>query len=371
MLTSLFKFTTLSQHFFYSLFHLREIFSLGFTIYFVLLLLLGLLFYLRPNKNLENLTFLSSGFLLVAFTAFRPLGLAIDDLAYIEISKGICAFSECMSLIHSSRDFAWYAGVGLLKSLINGPQAILILASLGLTLQLYIIYKLSNQKILALAFFVPHVYLLFDFTIFRAGLALSFYFFAIYLLVSNRKLLGTSLLVSNFLFHSQGIFSIGLMPILWLAQRKIACIVIAAVLLAAIYFRLTPNIYQLEFIVKAEAAPYLQQALAGEFIQNRSFPRFGLLLLIFMLAVYCLREKMLEYAAVNNCVLGSAMLALFLAWFFAPITVIQLRLFDFYMAPLVFLVGNLKRNIWSYCATSAVAILLFIRLVFINNFILG
>lgn len=338
---------------------------------FAILLLLSSLFQLRPNKKLENLTFIVFGFLLVAFTAFRPFGLSIDDLAYIEISKGICAFSECMSLAHSSRDFAWYAGVGLLKSLIDGPQAILILASLGLTLQLYIIYKLCNQKLLALAFFVPHVYLLFDFTIFRAGLALSFYFLGIYLLVNNRKWLGTSFLISNFLFHSQGMFSIGLIPMRWLAQRKTTCFVITAILLAAIYFRLTPSIYQLTYIVKAEAAPYLQQALNGEFIQNRSFPRFGLVLLIFMVTVYFLKEKLLENAAVNNYVLGSVMLALFLSWFFAPITVIQLRLFDFYMAPLVFLVGNLKRNIWSYCATSTVAILLFIRLVFINNFILG
>jgi hypothetical protein len=339
--------------------------------YFVVLLLLSLLFYLRPNKNLENLTFISSGFLLIAFTATRPLGLAIDDLAYIEISQGICAFSDCMRPIQSPRDYAWYTGVGVLKSLIDGPQAILILASLGLTLQLYVIYKLCNQKILALAFFVPHIYLLFDFTIFRAGFALSFYFLAIYLLVSNRKWLGTSFLVSNFLFHSQGIFSVGLLPMRWLARRKTTCIMIAAILLAAIYFRLTPNIYQLAFLVKTEAAPYLQQALNGEFIQNRSFPRFGLLLIIFMLAVYILREKVLDSRAVNNYVLGSTMLALFLAWFFAPITLIQLRLFDFYMAPLVFLVGNLKRNIWSYWATSTVAILLFIRLVFINNFILG
>lgn len=346
-------------------------FSLVFSIYFIALILVDFLFLYRSNRNLENLTFVVSGFLLFAFTAFRPLGLAIDDLGYIEISKGICALSECMSIVHSSRDFAWYAGVGLLKSLINGSQAILILASLGLALQLYIIYKLCNQKLLALAFFVPHVYLLFDFTIFRAGLALSFYFLGIYLLVINRKWLGTSFLVSNFLFHSQGIFSIGLIPMRWLAQRKTVCIVIAAILLAAIYFRLTPSIYQLAFIVKTEAAPYLQQALNGEFIQNRSFPRFGLVLLIFMLAVYFFREKVLENTAVNNYVLGSAMLALLLSWFFAPITVIQLRLFDFYMAPLVFLVGNLKRNIWSYCATSTVAILLFIRLVFINNFILG
>lgn len=359
--------TPLSLTFFYP----RGIFALGLILYFILLILLSLLFYLRPNKIQEKLTFVFCGMVLIVFTAFRPLDLAIDDLGYIEISKGICAFSECMSLVHSSRDFAWYAGVGLLKSLINGPQAILILASLGLTLQLYIIYKLCTQKILALAFFVPHVYLLFDFTIFRAGLALSFYLLGIYLLVNNRKWLGTSFLISNFLFHSQGIFSIGLIPMRWLAQRKTTCIVIAAILLAAIYLRLTPSIYQLTYIVKAEAAPYLQQALNGEFIQNRSFPRFGLVLLILMLAVYFFREKLLENAAVNSYVLGSVMLALSLSWFFAPITVIQLRLFDFYMAPLVFLAGNLKRNIWSYCATSTVAILLFIRLVFINNFILG
>lgn len=362
---------TLSHSFFYNLFHSQGIASLGISSYFVTLIVLSFLFQIYDNKKLENLTFIFTSIFLFVFTATRPLGLAIDDLSYIEISKGICAFSECLKLVQSSRDYAWYAGVGVIKSLNDGPQSILILASLGVALQLYVIYKLCHQKILALAFYVPHMYLLFDFTILRAGLALSFYFLAIYLLVINRKWVGFSFLASNFLFHSQGVFSIGLIPMYWLARRKNICIFFAAILMAGIYLRITPNIYQLSFIVKAEAAPYLQQALNGAFIQDRIFPRFGILLLAFIITIYALKEKMLVSQPVNNWVLGSVLLAIFLAWFFAPITAIQLRLFDFYMAPLVFLVGNLKRNIWSFWATSTVAILLFIRLVFMNNFILG
>ncbi|BDT78436.1 hypothetical protein PKF032_03240 [Polynucleobacter yangtzensis] len=101
------------------------------------------------------------------------------------------------------------------------------------------------------------------------------------------------------------------------------------------------------------------------------FPQVGLFVLTYLLILFVFEKKLLLPNRVNQYVLASTMLALFLAWFFAPILTMQIRLFDFYMAPLVFIVGNLRLNKWTYWGTIFVASLLYARLELLHNFILG
>lgn len=353
------------------LLQLQRPYTGGYLLYFLALLYLSLFFCMRPNFRNENLAFWAMGLMLVSFTLLRPIGLGIDDSGYVEISKQICAFFECFKPIQSSRDFVWYGLISLLRSLMAGPQAVLSLAAITVFLQLYIIHSLCKQKMLALTFFASHVYLLFDITIFRAGLALTAYFLAMYFLVKNRRILGVGLLASNFLFHSQGMFSLGLLPMHWVAKRKRVCLAIGFLCLVGIYLHLTPSLNQLSYIAKAEAADYVAKAFNGEFISDHAFPHFGLVLVLFLLISHLFNQKLLDNAPVNDYVLASAMLALMLSWFFAPITGIQLRLFDFYIAPVIFLAGNLKRNIWSFLLVAVSSTLLVGRLIFLRNFILG
>lgn len=346
-------------------------YSWGGLAFFLAIGVASCFFYLRPNQTTENYLFWLFGLLLIVFTVFRPLGLGRDDLAYIEISKTICPFSECLKFIQSSRDFAWYGLVGLIKSLLNGPRALLLLAAFGLLIQLYVINRLCRQKLLALTFFIPHIYLLFDLTILRAGLALSFYFLAIYFLIVGRKIFGGLLLGSNFLFHSQGIFSIGLWPFYWPSKYRWVCLVIGMLCLLGIYLQFTFTPIQLSFLAKAESAPYLNVALNGGYIKEKAFSFTSLLLLFYLLVIFIFEKKSLNPSPVNQYVLASVLLGLVLAWIFAPIMTMQSRLFDFYIAPLVFLVGNLKPNKWAFWGTIALSMLLYVRLEFLHNFILG
>lgn len=343
----------------------------GYLGFFIVALVLSLFFSLRPHLREENFVFWAMGSTLIAFTLLRPIGLAIDDLSYVKMSSHICAFSECLNPIQSTRDFLWYGTIAILKSFMTGSQAVFSLAAIALFFQLYVIYSLCKQKMLALTFFLSHVYLLFDFTIFRAGLALTAYFIAIYFLVNAKRILGLGLLVSNFLFHSQGIFSLALIPMHWIAKYRKLCFIIGAICLIGIYLKLTPSIHQLSYLVKADAADYIDKALNGEFRNNHVFPYFGLVLIVFTLISYFFHSKLLDNAPVNDYVLGSVILALVLAWFFAPITGIQLRLFDFYIAPLIFLAGNLKKNMWSFLLVVGTSTLLLGRLIFLRNFISG
>ena len=353
----------------------RSPFSVGFLGYFIALIALSCLSYRQQNLPYEKRIYWFMGGILLLFTALRPIGLGIDDPGYIDISKGICAFTECFKVIQAPRDWAWYALVGLLKSLMSGERAALILAALGLATQLYVIDRLCSQKVLALTLFTPLVYLLFDFTIFRAGLALSMYFWAIYLLVGQRLVAGNALLLGNFLAHSQAIFSIGLWPFHWIAKFKRIALAIIVIALLGIYLQITPNIQFLSLFVKGAAQTYVEQAKNGSFAGLKLFPALYLLLLAYLGVILAFSNTLLTQNQlsrdVSQYVLASILLALILAWFFAPIQVMQSRLLEFYFAPIVLLAGNLERNRWTFFGTIGLAILIYARMELIHNFILG
>jgi hypothetical protein len=350
-------------------------FSAGFLGYFIALIALSCLFYRQQNAIFERWLYWLMGGMLLLFTILRPMGLGIDDPGYIEISKGICAFTECFKLIQAPRDWAWYALVGLLKSLVSGERAVLLLATLGLATQLYVIDRLCRQKLLALTLFTPLVYLLFDFTIFRAGLALSMYFWAIYLLVRARLILGNGLLLGNFLAHSQAIFSIGLWPFHWIAKLKKITLAIIFIALLGIYLQITPSVQFLSLFVKGAAQTYVEQAQNGGFVGVKLFPALYLLLLTYLGVILAFGKTLLNQSQlsrdVSQYVLASILLALTLAWFFAPIQVMQSRLLEFYFAPIVLIAGNLERNRWTFLGTIVLAIFIYARMELIHNFILG
>jgi hypothetical protein len=352
-------------------------FSTGFFGYFIALIALSCLFYRQQNPLHARRVYWVMGGLLLLFTALRPMGLGIDDLGYIEISKGICAFADCFQVIQAPRDWAWYALISLLKSFafVNGDRAVLLLAVLGLATQLYVIDRLCHQKLLALTLFTPLVYLLFDFTIFRAGLALSAYFWAFYLLVRQRPILGNILLLGNFVAHSQAIFSIGLWPFHWIAKFKKIAIAIIFIALLGIYLQITPNIQFLSIFIKGAAQTYVEQAKNGDFSGLKLFPALYILLLTYLSILLAFSKTLLNQSQLSKdvaqYVLASILLALVLAWFFAPIQVMQSRLLEFYFAPIVLISGNLERNRWAFIGTIVLAILIYARMELIHNFILG
>ena len=353
----------------------QNVFSAGFLTFFISLIALSCLNYRHQNAQFERGLYWVMGGLLLLFTALRPMGLGIDDIGYIEISKGICAFTECLKLIQAPRDWAWYALVGLLKSLVSGERAVLLLATLGLGTQLYVIDRLCRQKLLALTLFTPLIYLLFDFTIFRAGLAFSMYFWAIYLLARQRLVAGNVLLWGNFLAHSQAIFSIGLWPFHWIAKFKKIALAIIVIALLGIYLQITPNIQFLSLFVKGAAQTYVEQAQNGGFAGMKLFPALYLLLLAYLGVILVFGKTLLNQSElskdVSQYVLASILLALALAWFFAPIQVMQSRLLEFYFAPIVLIAGNLERNRWTFLGTIVLAIFIYARMELIHNFILG
>ena len=346
-------------------------FSLAFCICFLSLIGGATYIYCYPNPQRERVIFWIASLMLILFSAFRPVGLGIDDAGYVLYTKNICSFLECFKLIQSPRDYVWFSLVGLLKSFFSGEQAILLISAAGVFIQLYCIDRLCRQKLLALILFTPLIYLLFDLTILRAGFALGWYFLAIFFLVRSKFFLGGTLLASNFLTHSQAIFSIALAPFLWLSKKRRLAIALIALCLLGMYLQITPTIDQLSLFTSASVQPYLEKAMDGGYEGENKFPVIDLLLMIYLAAII-IKEDINKFSSkLNQYIVASALLAIFLAWFFAPIHAVQTRLFDFYIAPIVFLAGNLRQNKYLFFGTIFLSILIYIRMEVIHNFILG
>lgn len=347
-------------------------FSLGFLVFYVLLLGLAMYVYIRPNSELDQRLFWFLGLLLILFSVLRPLEIGIDAPGYTEMGKTICPLIDCHRLIQTSRDQIWFALSTALKSFFSWERSILIVSAIGVLVQLYCIDRLCRQKLLALSLYVSLVYFVFNITTLRAGFALSWYFLAFYMLSSERNRIGALLILTNFLVHTQALFSIALAPFYWLAKNKRAAYAILILCLVGIYSPLHPTSAQLSSLIQIPSAKiYIDIALAGGYVGVKPFPIAGYFMLGYLVLIVSIQGVESTSIRLQRFVLASALMGTFFAWFFTPVHDIQMRLFDFYIAPLVFIAGNLKRNKYLFMATIALAILLYIRYEVMHDYIIG
>jgi hypothetical protein len=288
------------------------------------------------------------------------------------IGKTICPLIDCHQLIQSSRDQIWYTLNAALKSFFSWERSMLVVSAIGVLVQLYCIDRLCRQKVLTLTLYVSLVYFVFDITILRAGLALSWYFLALYMFSSKRNTVGVLLVLTNFLVHSQAIFSIALAPFYWLAKDKKIAFVILILCLLGIYSPLHPTSAQLSTLIPIPTAKiYIDIALAGGYIGVKAFPIAGFFMLGYLVLIISTQGVESASIRLQRFVLASALMGTFFAWFFTPVLDIQMRLFDFYIAPLIFIAGNLKRNKYLFIATITLAVFLYIRYEVMHDYIIG
>lgn len=142
-------------------------------------------------------------------------------------------------------------------------------------------------------------------------------------------------------------------------------------LIACIYLQWTPSLEHLSILSKNESASYWAQYHAGLFDNEKKFPIAHLLIISYVVLILASNRSSSSESAAEQYALASIFLAVFMSWFFAPIHAIQTRLFDFYLAPLVFLVGNIRLTRTILFATLGLASLLYIRMELLHNWIIG
>lgn len=257
-----------------------------------------------------------------------------------------------------------------MRGLVGNERAAFYLAALGLLIKLYVIDRLCKSKVLALMLLVPLVYVQYDFTQFRTGFAISWYFLGIYFLVRRWFAASVPVVGTCFLWHMQALPSISLFPAYWLNRSNL----VAPIVILSVLCLLALGVYpKAHFLVSAYtpgigAERYIASSLSGEFDNVKALPLGYIPILIG--AAFILtqsgRPKGLFRAVGSSIIVGTI-----LAWFFSANPAIQGRMFEFYMAPLVLVVGNISDNTLKKATVLALSWILYLRLELFNDWILG
>lgn len=345
-------------------------YSIFFFSYFFLTIIAAS--YVRyKNPEIDRRIFLLLGISILLFTLCRPLPLSRDDAAYIQIAKSICPMNECGLSIQGFRDWGWYFILSFFKAFFSNERSLMALASISVAVKLWVIDRLCRQRLLALALFIPLTYIQYDFTQLRAGFAISWYFVAIFFLVSCKDWIAGGFLVSNFAFHAQAAPSIGLIPFTWLNQGRWVLPIAVVGFLALIYTGLFPSfeLMQQLHIASSGAGAYLAMNASGEYINVKIFPLGYLPILVFTL--WLCWGKNPQKDRLSKIVGASVLLAMLLAWLFSFNPTIQTRMFEFYIAPLVLLTGNIGSNKAKLAGALVLSGILYLRLEWLHDWILG
>lgn len=325
----------------------------------------------RRYQKLDRGLFWVIGVALFGFAVLRPIGLARDDLVYVEMLKNLCPGAGCGDGSSIERDHVWF---GLVKlGLYIWPanlRVALVLSGLGVLIKLFVIDRLCRQRVLALLLFIPLCYVQYDLTQLRAGLAISWMLLGVYALVRSHLWVGAGLLCANFMVHFQAIFSPVLLFYKAFSISRWALPVFAAVALILIYAGLYPSVESLSWLGHVGGASlYYAGSQNGAYVGVKVFPWGYLLILAYGIWVCdALRNELPEIVQIVSMGLALGMLV---AWFFAINPTIQTRVFEFYAVPLVLLAGNVGTSRTRIVASSVLGLVLYFRLELLHDWILG
>lgn len=348
-----------------------QIYSALFVVFFSLVLGTAIFTFAKKNTAVDRFAFFALSIPIIIFTALRPEGLSRDDLGYTLILQNLCPSLECKLFIQGSRDWLWLSFMGILKSFLSDWRSITTLSAIGCTLKLFVIYKACTQRVIALALFLPLIYVQYDMTQMRAGFAMSWFFLGLYFLVSKHNLAGYGFLSSSFLIHIQSLPSLLVAPLSFANKKYLITPIVSAILIAMIYVGFTPSLHVMSQlnIFRVGVESYLEASAIGAYNNVRVFPLAYLLL--FFYSSLLLWNLDLSKSSLAKYVAGSVLLATLLAWLLTFNPTMQTRMFDFFIAPIVLLAGNIGNNKVKMIATALVAIALYGRLELISNWIIG
>lgn len=316
----------------------------------------------RALSRFESVLFWGFGAAMVLFTALRPIGIARDDLAYLEIYNGICPTLTCEQWIQGGRDWGWYSLVGLFKSIFLAPRVMLGIAALAVFAKLWVIFRLTRYPMIALLLFTGVFYQMQDLTAFRVSLSLAFFMFAIWIWIARGGLLGGVALLLPGLLHKQAFLAIGLIiaPVFrhrfWLLPVAmvtpfIVLWVLGKPMLPA--WLTTPQDALSQHAIQQGLDSYVAAQEAGLFKVDKLVP-FALYPLA-ALGLWLAKDVFERNRSLYSIVAASMTIGCGLLYFFASLTVAQVRFFEFFMLPVVLLAGEAKRGWLNLLVIAAVA----------------
>jgi hypothetical protein len=306
---------------------------------------------------------------MVAFAALRPIGIARDDLAYLDIYNNVCPTLTCGQWVQGTRDWGWYSLVGLFKSVLPTPRVMLGIAAFALFIKLWVIFRLSKGRLVALMLFAGMFYQAQDLTAFRVSLSLAAFMLSIYLLSKRLVLVGS---LSTFLtgfFHQQAFLA----PLILLAgilKRRYSVFVLLAILPICLLFSgftfqayMEVSAYQdwplIDTAIKQGLSSYISMGQSGAYENVRIMPYSYLPLIVLMVCfskyVFTTNNDLYRYCAMSFVV--TCWLTWACAWWQEP----QARFFEFFALPAVLMIGNFRNSLMTNLAAIVVSAVFVVR----------
>lgn len=315
------------------------------------------------SRYFETLAYWILALLMVAFAAYRPIGIARDDLAYLEIYNGVCPTLACGQWLQGLRDWGWYSLVGLLKSLVADPKVMLWIGAAGLLVKFGVIYRLAKEPLLALMLFTGLFYEVLDLTAWRVALASTVFMIGFWLLAEGRTRLGWVVTLASGLFHKQAFSAALVLPGLVLRHRYYWLIVLVTLPIAMMLIGWYPDIPAIvqryggdvisSLAVQQGLDAYIGKKAASGYLDWRIAPivYYPLLALSVWLArdVFTQNNRLYAYTSI------SVVWAAWSLWGFASLPDVQVRFFDFMILPVVFLAGACRFDWWRLSVVVAVS----------------
>lgn len=295
--------------------------------------------------KLEHVLYWTFAIGLLAFAVLRPMGIARDDPAYLEIYTTVCPTLTCGQWVQGERDWGWYSYVGLLKSIWPSPRVMLWVSAVAAMAKLWVVFKLSRRPMLALLFFTGVFYQVQDLTAFRVAFSLAAFMLAIFLLIRQRYVLGGLAVLTPGLFHKQAVIT-PLILISGILSRWYAVFVLLAILPICLLFgglsykgyeEILPYLHLpwVQLLVQQGIDSYINLGQSGAYDRVRIMPYSYLplaaLILFFSKDVFLKNKILYKYCAM------SFVIACWLTWLFAGWQEPQARFFEYFALPSVLL----------------------------------
>ena len=358
--------------------------NLAFQVFWVILAGACLIVIRLPAKErsqTDRRLFLAAAACLVAFAAFRPFGVGLDDLnGYATLQYEVaCPALKCGRFIQGSRDFGWYSIVGLLKSFYPDARVVLWLSGLGLVLKLWIVDRLCRHRTLALLFYFSCFYIIHDITALRISLAIGVYLLGFYFLTQGRTLWGGGVLVGNVLFHVQAIFAPLLLAGRWLDLSSPVRLTFFLLLpLTLLAMALYPNDDVLRSLLSQPSGRSVADFLFGSsyvgWKLDGRYENFRLLPVVvpptLLVAAWLLGDLSKLLSALNRYAAASLLIGAWFLWGYAVIPDVQLRVWHFFLVPLVFVIGNVQLTAWKMTAIVVLSGVYLLKYTVMNDLLL-
>lgn len=304
----------------------------------------------RLSIQLEYGVFWFFALAMVVFAALRPIGIARDDLAYLDIYNIVCPTLSCGQLVQGARDWGWYSLVGFLKSILVGPRVMLLVSAIALLIKLGVVFKLSRRPLIGLIFFTAVFYQVQDLTAFRVSVSMTVFMVSIYFLSRGLKLIGSMGTFFTGFFHQQAFLSPLILMSGILRNRYIVFVILTLLPIGLLLMGFTFPAYMqissyqdlplIQFLIAHGLSSYIAIGKSGAYENIRVMPYSYLPLILvivyFAKDVFSKNNDLYRYCAM------SLVIACWLAWVCAGWQEPQARFFEYFALPTVLLVGNFK-----------------------------